>query len=182
MAYILSGMHTLDQHLKAFIDQPDDYRPSVCPHCKQSKLWAHGVYYRQADCESPAGCPAPIPRFLCSLCKHTCSTLPEYIPPRRWYHWLVQHLALQLTLLDNSLMQVWQALFDQVDTVPSLSTLHRWLTRWRQRFAHHRLHVLNAHPDYGYQPDFRSFWQAWLDEKPLSAAMLILHRHLDPIP
>ena len=182
MAYILAGIHTLDQHLNTFITQPDDYRPPCCPHCEQGKLWAHGVYYRRAGCESSSGCPAPIPRFLCSLCKHTCSTLPEYIPPRRWYHWLTQHLAFQLLLMGYSLLQVWNGLFDQLDTVPSQSTLYRWLCRWRQRFAVHRLHLLNAHPAFGYQPDFRRFWGAWLEDSRLSTAMLILHHHLDSIP
>lgn len=182
MVLILSEIHTLDQHIQTFLDHPDDYRPCQCPHCGNSNLWAHGVYYRQACCESPTGCPAPIPRFLCSLCKHTCSTLPEYIPPRRWYHWLVQHLALQLTLIGKSLMQVWQALYDQVDIVPSLCTLQRWLSRWHQRFVHHRFHLLNAHPALGYHSNFHTFWQAWLEHKPLSTAMLIVNRHLTPIP
>ena len=64
MAHILSGIHTLDQHLQTYIDDFDRYRPSQCPYCDKSVLWFHGVYYRRARCEQAKGNPAPIPRFV----------------------------------------------------------------------------------------------------------------------
>ena len=106
MRHILSAMHTLDKHLQSWFDDVNRYRPSQCPHCGRAGLWSHGVYYRQVRCEQAKGKRTPIPRFLCRYCKGTCSTLPEYIPLRRWYHWLSQQLALQLSLLGRSLMQI----------------------------------------------------------------------------
>jgi len=86
MAHILAGIHTQDQHIKTWLNDIDAYRPAQCPHCGRSGLWSHVVYYRQAQCERPNGNPVPIPRFRCQYCSRTCSTLPEYIPPKRWYH------------------------------------------------------------------------------------------------
>ena len=182
MSHILSGIHTLDQHLQTWFDEIDQYRPSQCPHCGRSGLWSHGVYYRQAECERTKGNPAPIPRFFCQHCKGTCSTLPEFIPPRRWFHWLTQQLALQLSLTGRSLMQVWQALHDRLEEVPSLSTLQRWLSHLRHRFSRHQFHLLNVYPAWGYSPGFDGFWQTCLDNMPLSAAMVLLNRHLSFIP
>lgn len=182
MSYILSDIHTLDQHLQTWFDDIDQYRPSQCPHCGRSGLWSHGVYYRQARCEQAKGNPTPVPRFFCRYCKGSCSTLPEYIPPRRWYHWLTQQAALQLSLMGLSLMQVWQALHDKLEEVPSLCTLQRWLSHHRQRFSLHQFHLLNTHPALGYSPGFDGFWQACLDIMPLSAVMVLLNRHLNVIP
>ena len=39
MPHILSGIHTLDQHLQTWLDDIDQYRPSQCPHCGRSGLW-----------------------------------------------------------------------------------------------------------------------------------------------
>jgi len=185
MTHILAGIHTLDQHLQTWLSDIDQYRPAQCPHCTRSGLWSHGVYYRHARCEQGKGNPAPIPRFICQHCKRTCSTLPEYIPPRRWYHWFVQQLALQLSIMGRSLMQIWRALCDAAlpdDAVPSMSTLQRWLQRQRQRFSRHRFHLLNVMPVLGYSADFAGFWHTCLNTLPLSAAMLILNRNLATIP
>lgn len=185
MAHILAGIYTQDQHIQTWYDDVDQYRPSQCPHCGRSGLWLHGVYYRQAQCECPKGNPVPIPRFLCQHCRHTCSTLPEYIPPRRWYHWFVQQLALQLSLAGRSLMQTWQALCSSTSAdgvVPSICTLQRWLRRYKQRLVLHRFHLLNSHPTLGYVSGFADFWQACLNTTPLSTAMMTLNRNLDVIP
>ncbi len=184
MPLILSGIHTLDQHLQTWLDNPKQYQPAQCPHCGRSDLWSHGVYYRQARCEQARGNPAPIPRFICQHCKRTCSTLPEYISPRRWYHWFTQQLVLSLSMSGRSLMQIWQSLCDRMTdaVVPCICTLQRWLTGFKQRFSLHRFHLLNTQPSLGYAPGFDAFWQACLKAMPLSAAMLILNRNLDTVP
>lgn len=185
MADILAGIHTQDQHLHTWLNDIDAYRPAQCPHCGRAGLWSHGVYYRQAQCEQPNGNPVPIPRFRCRYCRRTCSTLPEYIPPKRWYHWLVQHLALQLSVMGHSLMQTWRALCDAAlpdAAVPSIGTLQRWLRRYRDRFSLHRLHLLNAMPALGYRTGFGGFWLACLAHLPLSTVMVLLNCNLAAIP
>lgn len=184
MPLILSGIHTLDQHLQTWLDDIDQYRPDHCPHCARSGLWSHGVYYRQARCEQASGNPVPIPRYICQHCKRTCSTLPEYISPRRWYHWFTQQLVLVLSTAGLSLMQIWQTMCDRLTdaVVPSICTLQRWLTGFKQRLSLHRFHLLNIRPSLGYAPGFDGFWQACLKEMSLSAAMLILNLNMDTVP
>lgn len=182
MPHILSGIHTQDQHIQTWLEDIDQYRPSLCPCCGKTGLWSHGVYFRRARVRSDEKGTTPIPRFFCPHCKRTCSTLPQYLPPRRWYQWLTQQLALQLSLMGRSLMQVWQALHDKLEEVPSLSTLQRWFSRHKQRFSLHQFHLLNAYPVLGYSPEFTGLWQACLDIMPLSGAMVLLNRHLNVIP
>lgn len=176
MPNILSGMHNLDQHLSAYLDHPLDYKPDHCPYCFSHCLWAHGTYERKAACENGRRCPIPIPRFLCVLCGRTCSTLPEYIPPKRWYHWAVQQMALSLLLMGNSLLSVWSALFDRQPCGPCQSTLQRWWIGLKHHYSHHRFHLCSALPALGYTARFTDFWQACLQQVPLSSAMIKFHR------
>ncbi len=176
MAIILSDIHTLDQHLSTYLNTPQVYCPDNCPHCSSCNLWLHGVYYRKAACENGDVGPIPIQRFICVPCKHTCSVLPEYIPPKRWFHWVLQEMALALLLMGTSLLGAWLALFDRQPRGPSLSTLHRWSAWLRRHYSLHRLHLCSQFPELGRSANFTEFWQVCLQKMSLSSAMNILHR------
>jgi len=102
MNRIVSGISTLRQHIETLRSKPEVYRPRRCPSCGHGVLWHYGCYSRKAD-RRPTSAetslnPIPIPRYLCSSCLHSCSRLPECIPPRRWYSWLLQQKALKSLL------------------------------------------------------------------------------------
>ena len=67
---------------------PSPNCPVACIYCQETSTWRYGYYYRKPDtvnyCESSQN-DIPIPRFKCVVCRHTFSTLPECIAPRRWY-------------------------------------------------------------------------------------------------
>jgi hypothetical protein len=187
MRPILSDVYSLDQHISIFLNNPDRYRPAQCPHCGKAGVWFHGVYYRNAACEKGVGCCAPIQRFLCTNknCGRTCSVLPEYIPPRRWYHWAVQQLVLSLVLLGHSLIDVcdlMQTRQPNLPRQPSLSTIQRWAQSLHRQFLHHHFHLCNKHPELGRSPDCSQFWPACFDQMSLSKAMLILNQAGHSIP
>lgn len=182
MSAILSAIDTLDQHLSTYLHNPSAYKPAQCPGCSSHRLWSHGTYERKARCENGHRCPILIPRYICALCKHTCSTLPEFIPPRRWYHWAIQQMALSLLLLGHSVLSVWARLFDRAPCGPSPSTLQRWRQALKARYPRHRLALCSALPTLGYTSGFTDFWQACLQKLPLSSAMVIIHRSAIPIP
>ena len=176
MPLILSGILTLDQHLSAYIEAPSPYRPERCPHCGCAGLWCHGSYSRQAACENGHDIPVPIQRFFCPPCERTCSVLPEYIPPKRWYHWALQKMVLSLLLTGMSLLGVWQVLFDRTPWAPSLSTVQRWWHRLKQSYPQQRLHLCSLLPELGRTINVIDFWQTCLHKMPLSSAMNALHR------
>ncbi|MFC7633734.1 DUF6431 domain-containing protein [Paraburkholderia humisilvae] len=67
-------------------------------------LWGHGFYDRKADRRAGGDLnPVSVPRFQCSSCRRTCSRLPLYICPRRWYSWALQQQVLQLLIAGASL-------------------------------------------------------------------------------
>jgi len=178
MQLILSDIHTLDQHLFTFLKQPDRYRPCQCPHCGKSGLWMHGVYYRQARCEKGVGGSAPIQRFLCPDCEQTCSVLPQYIPPRRWYHWAAQQLVLRLFIMGYSLLDIYRRMSISLPNprTPSISTLYRWRRQCRCQFPMHQFQLCSHHPELGRYTGYHAFWNACLDKMSLSRAMLTLHQ------
>lgn len=107
MCRIVSGIDSLQQHIATLRSTPEVYLPRCCPSCGHGGLWHHGCYFRKADRrpEPMDEClnPIPIPRYLCSSCRHSCSRLPSCIAPRRWYSWLSQQQALQSLLAIYSL-------------------------------------------------------------------------------
>lgn len=168
MASILTGIDTLEQHLYRLRQTPDDYRPPQCPRCGKAGLWRHGCYGRKADRDSPASHtrnPVPVPRFRCRHCRGTCSTLPECLPPRRWYLWSVQQAALELLLTAVSLLAA------STQLAPSRKTLRRWWQRLKTDFAQHALSLRARLPALGRVAEFGPFWQACLARLPLSRAM-----------
>lgn len=176
---ILAGIRSLVQHVNQLQTQPDSYRPSRCPHCGKAGLWRHGSYQRQANRRGLAvttDAPILIPRFLCRHCGVTCSCLPEAIPPRRWYLWEVQQLAVLLLLDSTSLNRVAQRL------APGRQTIKRWWQRLRSRFWADAAALRSRFAELGRYPHFESFWSNSLKQMPLSAAMCYLHHRGIAIP
>jgi hypothetical protein len=180
LASILTGIDTLEQHQQHLQQTPEDYRPAQCPHCCRAGLWRHGCYGRKVDRDRPSSCslnPVPIPRFLCRYCQATCSTLPECIPPRRWYLWSVQQAALQLLLAAVSLLAA------SAQLTPSRRTLGRWWRCIQAGFADHAMSLRARLPRLGRMAAFRPFWQAWLAQGSLARAMAWLQQdHAGRIP
>lgn len=174
MHRIVSGITTLQQHIETFSHTPEVYRPPACPHCGLNRLWRHGCYHRKADRGSP-NCnkfnPAPIPRFCCPGCRHTCSRLPACIAPRRWYGWAVQQQALLMLLAGYSLHGV--SLIAQ----PCRHTLRRWWQWLAARSGDFGFHLRSRFPELGRASDGHLFWRACLARMPLSDAMAWLDRN-----
>ncbi len=179
MPSILSGIPPLNQHLSTLFEKPSDYRPACCKSCGKSTMWSHGFYTRKAHCEKGHGNPVLIPRFLCPHCRGTCSVLPEYIAPKRWYHWAIQEVVLRLLLSGSTYNEVLDALcrshVDRQDFVePSISTLHRWWSRFRSDYLNSRFCLCNVFPSLGATNELSTFWLTCLENMHLSSAMALV--------
>lgn len=172
MRQIVSDICTLMQHIIELNKNVDNYRPDSCCYCGHHKLRRHGYYPRKADRENPTENnlnPIMIPRFYCSVCKRTCSVLPECIPPRRWYPWCIQQACLLLILGNKSLRQV------EKQTLPSRWTIGRWINRLKEQFGLYSFHLKSCFSELGYCNLFERFWKNCLDKISLAKAMLILN-------
>jgi hypothetical protein len=168
MLCIVAGILLLAQHVTTLKEKSECYCPTCCPYCGKLGIWSHGHYPRKAD-RSKTGelNPIFIPRFFCPNCQKTCSTLPECIPPRRWYRWCIQHVVLFNLISNKSLHAVSQLV------QPSRSTCRRWLTGFKDKFLLHR-DALCAHmSELGHAIDFNHFWQLCLTHISLDRAMLL---------
>ncbi|MBU0500389.1 MAG: hypothetical protein KJ558_12965 [Gammaproteobacteria bacterium] len=171
MARIVPYIVSLSQHLLTLEAQPARYRPDRCPCCGLGgRIWSHGVYYRKANRHREPGVVSliPIPRFFCGGCRRTCSRLPECLPPRRWYPWLVQQILLCCPLTGGFLNKA--AALIGVDR----HTGRRWWNGLQDRTAVFALHLKERFADLGRQADFQDFWSGCLACLPLSGAMAIL--------
>lgn len=169
MRPILPEILSLEQHFSQLQGDPESYRPNHCPTCGKSGLWCHGAYPRKADRETGKLNPVSIPRFRCPHCKATCSVLPECMPPRRWYSWAVQQLALVALLFRQAfkpLAQQWTL---------SRTTFRRWWQQWQADFKRHAFHLRNRFPELGYCEQFTGFWSTLLKHHRLSAVMRLLN-------
>ncbi len=173
MAHILTGILSLGQHILQLSHDPQAYRPPRCPCCKGAKLWPHGFYLRKA-CRLPsskhANDPIQIPRFLCPNCGKTCSSLPECIPPRRWYLWSLQQAVLADLLKGHSLNKVCKRY------LPCRQTCRRWWLQLQSQFVLHADRLRSRFVALGRLSSFKAFWQGCLDKMPLSKAMYLLHQ------
>ena len=179
MPTILTGIHSLDQHYSILLEKHTDYRPTCCKGCGKPKLWSHGFYTRKANCEKAHGKPALIPRFFCPHCLLTCSVLPEYIPPKRWYHWVIQEVVLRLLLSGNTYNDVLNSLCSlnvnrQGFVEPSVSTLHRWWSRFKSDYSNNRFCLCNNFPSLGTTNELSTFWLSCLEKMRLSSAMALV--------
>lgn len=179
MPTILTGIQSLDQHKSTLLEKPTDYRPACCKGCGKSTLWSHGFYTRQASYEEEYASPVLIPRFLCPHCLQTCSVLPEYIAPKRWYHWAIQEVVLRLLLCGSTYSDVLNALsrlygdrqdFDE----PSISTLHRWWSRFKYDYLRCRFCLCHYLPSLGATNELSTFWLNCFEQMRLSSAMALV--------
>jgi len=171
MFRIVSLITSLKQHLDYLASNLKSYRPPACPHCGFGRLWGHGCYERKADRSLPSGDslnPIPIPRFLCTGCRHTCSRLPECIAPRRWYDWALQQVVFLMLLKGSSRYQC-----SQVCGV-TRSTVGRWWNELCERTQEFELFLRSRFPELGRTVNFEDFWQRCLQIMPLSRAMAFL--------
>ncbi len=179
MAHIVAGIHSLPEYLDIYHNRPDCLIPEHCPYCGYNVLAPYGFYNRQSHRENDLGHslnPIPIRRFHCKNCKRTCSSLPECIPPRRWYIWSTQQECLQGHLEGESL----ETISNKVR--PSLKTIHRWLTRLKEQFLQHLDQLKQQLPELGRLSGFAEVWRSCLSSMRLSQAMLILHEAGIPVP
>lgn len=171
--------------LKAYVDfttlaEPKALKPRRCSHCGKNILWSHGSYPRKADRENygkDSLNPIPIFRYYCPSCRHTCSVLPECIPPRRWYLWSVQQMALLLIILEHSYRYIAHKV------PPARTTIRRWYNRFKERFPVHSLHLCSRFPELGASlTSFSLFWKTCLEQMSLDRAMVWLHLAGETIP
>ena len=168
MRWILADVLTLRQYVSLFKQGISLDNTPRCPHCGKSGLWFHGNYARKADRSDQGGGslnPILIQRFFCRSCKRTCSALPECIPPRRWYLWEVQQLALSLYLAGKSVYAVAK------EVVPSRHTIQRWILRFKEQLRLHKDALCHHIIELGRPQDFTEFWQACLSKLSLGKAM-----------
>lgn len=174
MASIVSGILSLTQYLTSLETTPKLYYLECCPHpdCGKSGLWRHGFRFRKSDREHDEQStmnPIPILRLYCPSCGHTCSLLPECIPPFRWYLWLIQQAAIKLYFDGLSFNNISQKIG------PSRWTISRWLKRLGDQFNTQALHLKSKWSWLGYQSSLKEFWRALFDKMDLSYAMLFLN-------
>src|SRR3990172_4496957 len=172
MRWILADVLTLIQYVLLVEHGISLDRGARCPHCGKSGLWLHGNYGRKAD-RSDQGDgslnPILIQRFFCRSCKRTCSALPECIPPRRWYLWEVQQMALSLYLSGKSAYAIAK------EIVPSRHTISRWIARFKEQLRLHKDALCHHVIELGRSQDFAEFWQACFNSFSLGKAMRLCH-------
>lgn len=181
MRPILSEIHTFRQHKITLINSPEKYKPNCCPHCFCATLWCHGSYPRKPDrihVASQSLNDIAIARFKCAdeSCGRTCSTLPECIPPRRWYPWINQQWCLWFLLIGYSI--------NQVDSILPMarSTIVRWKNWLDDSFNLSHRRLKNNFPDFGYFENKTTFWTKWLEKYSLSHAMITLNNQQVIVP
>jgi len=172
MRTIISNIPSLLQYLSDLSNNTKDFRPSNCLDCGCGGLWAHGHYSRKSDRDSTGEAnlnPIPVYRFYCHYCRHTCSVLPECIPPHRWYLWNIQQQVIQKLLTGESVNRISQT------ELPSRWTISRWMKSLKSRFDEFASYLKSGFAWLGYFSDFTDFWQACFAQRPLSQVMLFLN-------
>ena len=172
MPYILPEIMSLIQYKNEIEPQlKEKSRPECCEHCGKLNPWCHGDYTRKAgrSDEDKSLNPIKIQRYYCSDCQKTMSVLPECIPPRRWYLWEIQQVAILLFLLGGSA----RAIEKQVK--PSRYTIKRWVSWLIVQFNLHKDVLCNHLPLCGVFINQVNFWRHIFDKLPLSTAMRLCH-------
>lgn len=178
MQTIVPDIDTLVQHQQLLKEDKERYRPKPCPCCSKAGVWFHGYYERKADRSNTTGNtlnPVFIPRFFCPECRKSGSSLPECIPPRRWYLWAIQQWVIAKQLLKCSVQSIASGTPQVTNTAISRSTIRRWWGRLSERFVLQRDALcahLNALSPFVTVVDF---WQACLEQLSLAQAMYRCH-------
>lgn len=109
------------------------WRPERCPRCGSAgRMIGHWCYPRKKPLEATLEPPQAIQvrRWLCTVCKHTTSLLPDVLHRYRHYVWAVIGAALLRRLvLGQTWTQIQAALSQMPDDVapaPSVDSLRRW--------------------------------------------------------
>lgn len=150
----------------------------TCPDCGLARaLHRHGHYPRKPDRNAEPGQslnPVKILRFICRFCRKTCSPLPECIPPRRWYLWMVQQSVIQEWLSGKS----WYVISQKLKV--ARSTCRRWIQHLQDNFLLHADTLKNVAGSLGEHLvhcfEVKSFWQSCFTQVGLSRAMLLCHQ------
>jgi transposase-like protein len=174
MDRIVASITTLVQHLEAIAGNPEVYRPANCPHCGVCRLWRHGCYFRKGECCTGGETRelVPVQRFLCRRCTRTCSRLPLFICPRRWYCWAIQQVVLALLLSGVSLNDCCSC------TGRPLRTVLRWRGWLKERGECFAFFLRSRFPELGRFPDHDALWRHVIDSMSLAQAMAWLDREL----
>lgn len=165
MRNIVLNIAEPDQYLKKQKEGSGALRPPNCPSCGKAGLWGHGGYDRKASRASSNHDLVRIFRFFCPYCHKTCSTLPEYIPPQRWYLWSMQQVAITLVCAGKSFRAIAKSI------TPSRHTISRWIERIKERFRLHRDVLCQHISELGSIDNHAGFWLACFNKISLSQAM-----------
>jgi transposase-like protein len=169
---ILPGITSLMQYVNLIETKPVPFRLERCLNCGKAHPWLHGSYPRQADRENPSTTsfnPVPIQRYYCQTCEKTCSVLPECIPPRRWYLWVMQQAVFLLYLAGNSIFAIAKT------ALPSRQTIGRWIKRFKEQFNLHKDTLCHFFIDVGRSAGMTDFWLAVFNTVDLAEAMRLCH-------
>jgi len=170
---IVEGIKDLKTYLIFLKEKSQIFKPTSCLHCGLNVLWNHGVYFRKPDRNTSSENnvnPVPILRFICKSCKRTCSTLPECIPPKRWFLWDVQQCVLEDCFSEKSINSIHNK--NEV----SRHTINRWAT-WliEDKFAQFAYRLKTLVPWLGANAAPTAFWTACFSKISLSKAMLTVN-------
>jgi hypothetical protein len=112
-AYIKLGKHQDGPH------------PGECPQCGEKDcLIGHGYYLRKAKDEQRVYV-IRVKRWLCKVCRHTLSILPNFLFPFR--HYLVRVIqTVVVACFERHLTWKQVALRSACQGTPALRTLQRW--------------------------------------------------------
>ena len=177
---IVAGIKDLQTYLALLKEKPQIFKPESCLHCGLKVLWNHGAYFRKPDRPTLSGKhlnPIRILRFICKFCKRTCSTLPECIPPRRWFLWDIQQSVIEDCLSQKSINSIHN------QSGVSRHTINRWST-WliEDRFKPFAYRLKTLVPWLGTNAAPTAFWAACFNIVSLSKAMLTVNNLGDIIP
>lgn len=176
--FIVAGIASLFQYSDLIKNRLNDIKPDRCLCCGRLKVWPHGKYPRKADRTNSADSLNPIwiQRYYCPACHKTFSVLPECLPPRRWYLWEVQQVALMLALAGVS----FRAIENKI--APSRRTIRRWLNRFKEQIHFHKDILCGRFIELGRTFDFAAFWRTCLNTTSLAEAMRLCHASGVPVP
>jgi transposase len=181
MFHIAANIKSIKEYLSYILQHGHKaLRPTRCPSCGKTDLWCHGSYQRKSDRKNKGAYslnPINIFRFFCPFCKCTCSVLPEFISPRRWYIWNIQQAAFLLAIAGHS----WR--YIAKDLSIARSTPSRWFHRFEEMFKIHAFHLSSRFFELGANTEsVTAYWKACLQKISLARAMYWVYRAGGAIP